>query len=203
MGLSKQLEIVKLLIISETKSDLTTMNSRLKTNQQTSEAIPEQLRIVQSETQQSQVSSQALIGVAGNASNQSDAAVALMRELHALFLELKHQQGTSQLTSQYAQIQDRIEEIKETLKDQATRPEGSSSGRGFMLLQSRNGITRTLLGVSDIIGERVETRSANQLIYLLLMKFDHCQPTHHPSHIASMLQQIVVSLRGRQVQLTN
>jgi hypothetical protein len=166
MGLSKQLEIVKLLIISETKSDLTVMNSRLKTNQQTSEAIQEQLRIVQAETQQSQASSQAVIRIAENASNQSDAAVASMRELHALFLELKHQHGTSQLTNQYAQIQNRIEEIKEALKDQATRPEGSCNGRGSMLLQSRNGITRTLLGVLDIIGERVETRFANQSIHV-------------------------------------
>ncbi|KAL2041783.1 hypothetical protein N7G274_005567 [Stereocaulon virgatum] len=124
-----------------------------------------------------------------------------MRELHALFPELMHQQETSQLTNQYAQIQDRIEGTKETLKDQATRPEGSCNGRGFMLFQSRNGITRTLLGVLDIIGERIETRSAS--INSRRMKPELCQPTDHSSHIVIMLQRTVVSLHFRRVHITN
>lgn len=146
------------MIISETINNTAAVDSNLRANQQTAEAIQEQLRLVLTVLRQSHASLEALLNNAQGASTQSDAAVASIQELHALLVDLKHQESISHQALQYAQIQDRINDVKDAMEGEAMAAAISSDERYYMLFKSRSGMTRTLIEAMDNVGASFEDR---------------------------------------------
>ena len=147
-----------MLIISETINNTAAVDNNLRANQQTAEAIQEQLCLVLTVLRQSHASLEALLSSAHGASTQSDAVVASIQELHALLVDLKHQRSISHQALQYAQIQDRINDFKDAMEGEAMAAAISSDERYYMLFKSRSGMTRTLIGAMDNFGASFEDR---------------------------------------------
>ena len=89
---------------------------------------------------------------------KSDAAVASLRGLHTLMSDLKYHDIASQQVTQYAQIQDRINDIQEAVEDFVRVPAELPQNPDCRLLKSRNGMTRMLIGAVDNVGVMAENR---------------------------------------------
>ena len=89
---------------------------------------------------------------------KSDAAMASIRDLHALMRELTNREEHCQHVSQYAEIQNRIDDIREAVEDWVMVPTNVANDNDHILLKSRNNMTRTLIRVMDNAGAKMENR---------------------------------------------
>ena len=107
---------------------------------------------------QVQDTSSAVLDMASKGDAKSDAAMTSIRELHALMRDLMNRDESHQHISQYAEIQSRIDGIRDAVEDWVMVPTNVSNDKHHVLLKSRNNMTRTLIGLMDNAGAKMENR---------------------------------------------